>query len=497
MRIGLAWISQETSTFNPTPTSIDYFEAFGIYRGQEVIDALGDVGCVGGFLAAARERADVRTVPIFSAQSGAGGRLSTETLEYLAGELERGLAVAGQLDGLALQLHGACSAVGVDDVDGYMLGLARAHVGPDVPIVLTLDHHANVTTAMIAGCDALVAHRTQPHDPYDTGHVGARLLFRIVDGEVSPTTAWRKIPLISHQEQYLTSQGPMKIWFDRAREIEAGDRRVLHISNFPMQPWLDVDEAGWAVVVVTDGDRLLADQIADELGDLAWSMRNAFQVKTSLPVADAVRHANEAREGVVVLSDTGDSVLGGAGGDSTLLIREMLSQTIAGPALVPLVHPAIGDLLRAEQVGDTVTVEVGGSVAGMHEPVTITGRLASLGPTVVHLEGDYGIPMTDLGITAVLEVPFGTVVITQRHGIGGVHPAMYEQLGIDPRAYKIAVLKTASNFQWFASLTSEVVRADTAGPTQSDIASLPWERLPRPVYPLDRIEAWREPAGAP
>ena len=492
MRIGLAWISQETSTFNPTPTDIDAFEAFGIHRGDEVIDALGDVGSVGGFLAAARERPDVHAVPIFSAQSGASGRLSVETLDYLAGQLERGLAEAGPLDGLALQLHGACSAVGVDAVDGYLLGIARKLVGPDVPIVLTLDHHANVTTAMVAGSDAIVAHRTQPHDPYDSGLVGARLLFRIVGDEVSPTMVWRKIPLISHQEQYLTSQGPMKTWFDRAREIEAADPRVLQISNYPMQPWLDVDEAGWAVVVVTDGDAELGDRIADELGDLAWSMRDAFQVKTSVSVADAVRHANDAREGVVVLSDTGDSVLGGAGGDSTLIIREMLAQHIAGPALVPLVHPAIGDLLRADQVGETVTIDVGGAVAGMHEPITITGRLASLGPMVVHMDGDFGIPMTDLGITAVLEVPFGTLVITQRHGIGGVDPAMYEQLGIDPGEHKIAVLKTASNFQWFAPLTTEVVRVDTTGPTQSDIAALPWERLPRPVYPLDPIEAWRD-----
>jgi microcystin degradation protein MlrC len=491
MRIGLAWISQETSTFNRALTPVDHFAAFGIYRGAEVIEHLGDVGCVGGYMKAAGERDDVTTVPIFSARSGASGRLSTETLEFLAGELDRGLAGAGPLDGLALQLHGACSAVGVDDVDGHLLAIARRRVGSDVPIVLALDHHANLTAAMVDGSDALVAPLTQPHDPFETGYLGARLLFRIVDGDATPTTAWRKIPLISHQEQFLTSQGPMKEWFDRSRAIEAADDRVLQISNFPMQPWLDVDEGGWAVAVVTNDDRELAERIADELAGLAWELRDRFQARTSISVADAVRRANDARDGVVVLSDTGDSVLGGAGGDSTLLIREMLAQGITGPALVPLVHPAIGELLDSAQVGDVVTVEVGGAVAQMHDAVSLTGRLAYLAPTVVHLSGGYGIPMADLGMTAVLEVPFGVVVITQRHGIGGVHPEMYEQLGIDPTTFKMAVVKTASNFQWFAPLTSEVIRVDTVGPTQSDIEALPWERIPRPVYPLDPIDSWR------
>jgi microcystin degradation protein MlrC len=273
--------------------------------------------------------------------------------------------------------------------------------------------------------------------------------------------------------------------------MEKHDPRVLQISNFPMQPWLDVDEGGWSTVVVTDGNQRLAEELADELGDLAWSMRAEFQVKTSLPVAEAVRQAESAASGVVVLSDTGDSVLGGAGGDSTVLIREMLEQRIEGPALVPLVDPAIGQKLDPSQVGDTVTVEVGGNVARMHEPIALTGRLAQFGPSVLHIGGDFSSPFVDLGITAVLEVECGTVVVTERPGVGGVHPAMYEHFGIDPAGFKMAVVKTASNFQYFAGISSEVIRVDTPGPTQSDIASLDWERIPRPVYPLDPIDSWR------
>ncbi|MDH3247803.1 MAG: M81 family metallopeptidase, partial [Acidimicrobiia bacterium] len=124
MRIGLVWISQETDTFNPTPTTIESFAAFGIDRGDAIIEKLGAVGMIGGYMQAARRRKDVETVPIFKARSVAGGRLSADTLAFLTDELERGLRSAGRLDGLALQLHGACAAEGVDDVEGHLLGTA-------------------------------------------------------------------------------------------------------------------------------------------------------------------------------------------------------------------------------------------------------------------------------------------------------------------------------------------------------------------------------------
>lgn len=489
MRIGLIWISQETDTFNPTPTTVESFAAFGIDRGDAIIENLGTVGMVGGYLEAARGRGDVETVPIFKARSVAGGRLSSETLAFLSHELEIGLRSAGPLDGLALQLHGACAADGVDDVEGHLLAVAREVLGDSTPIVISLDHHANVTQAMVDLSSAIVGHRTQPHDQYDTGVLGAQMLFRIVAGEVDPVTAWRKIPLLSHQEQYLTSKGPMKVWFDRARALES-IRAIVQISNFPMQPWLDLEEGGWATVVVADGDSELAEAFADELAALAWSMREEFQQKSSVSPAEAVGLA-VATEGLVILSDTGDSVLGGAGGDSTVLLREMMTQGVEGSALVPIVDPIAAAELAGLRQGGSVTVQVGGRVAAMHEPVTISGTLRLTGEMTVEVGGGYASPVVDLGVTAVVDTEIGTVVITEMPGVGGVHPDMYLGIGIDPSDYGMVVVKTASNFQYFAAIASAVVRADTSGPTQSDIGSLDWKRIPRPIYPLDDLQTWQ------
>jgi len=492
MRIGLAAISQETSTFNPGLTTLTDFAAYGIDHGRAVIDNNADaIGDIAGYWAVMSKRPDVEVVPVFKARAGANGRLSVGTVEYLATQLVEGLRAAGPLDLLSLFLHGACAGEGMDDVDGYLLGLARGVVGPGVPIVLGLDHHANITEAMVAGCDMLVGHRTQPHQQADTGRLVAIHSLRLVAGEVRPVTAWRKLPLISHQEQYLSNLWPMSVWFDRARGLEAAfPDAVIQISNFPMQPWLDVAEGGWATVVHTDGDQGLADRLADELADLAWSLRAEFQVKTSVPVSEAVAAAEAAERGVVVISDTGDSVLGGAGGDSTAILAEMIAQGISGPALVTLVQPDIAELVAGREVGEVVSLTVGGAVAGMHPSIVLTGTLRHLGPIVL-TDLDYSSPTVDFGFGCVLETSFGVVVISELRGLGGVHPMLYEHLGIDPSAFKMAVVKTASNFQFFAPISSQVIRADTPGPTQSDMASLPWERIPRPTYPLDDVTTWR------
>lgn len=483
MRIGLVLVSQESNTFNPSVTTIDRFAAYGIHRGPDVLEH-ADHG-IAGHQAAAAERRDVETVPIFATRTVAGGRVSADALEFLVRGVVDGLRDAGPLDGLALQLHGGCSAEGVDDFEGHMLTHVRSVVGPELPVGLALDHHANITAEMVRDATFIVGHRTQPHDLFDTGLLASRLLFRVVAGEADPVMAWRKLPLLSHQEQYLTDRPPMKVWFDRARTFESHDPRVLHASTFPMQPWLDIDQAGWATVVVTDGDLGLAEDVAEELADVAWSMRAEFQEKTSVPVADAVQRA-AAVDGLVVLSDTGDSVRGGAGGDSTVILREAIRQQVEG-LLVPLVQPDIAARLADSRVGDVVTVTVGGAVAGMHEPITLTGKLLRFEPTIIRLGGDYAHPVADLGWTAVLEIPSGHVVITERTGIGGVHPDMYPQVGLDPSEHSIAVIKTASNFQYFRPIAADLIRVDTPGPSQSDIADLSWTRVPRPIYPLDPI----------
>jgi len=501
MRIALIHVAQETDDFNPVLTTLDDYRAFGILEGEAMITDVAGQSQVAGYLDAVKESGlDIETVPIIRAFAIAGGRISKEAYDFFAEKIEAGLKAAGKIDGLMLQLHGACAAEGIDDVEGEQAELCRKILGPDIPIVGGLDHHANITEKLMANLDAIAGHRTQPHDTYDTGKIGAELLFKIVTGKVKPTMAWRKIPLVSHQEQFLTSKGPMKIWFDRAREIETQDAKVAQIANWPMQPWLDVAEGGWAVTVVTNDDQALAEKYADELSDLAWSMRDDFQIREAISVDDAVLKADAAEKGIVVLSDTGDTVFGGAAGDSNLIIEAVLRLGIKSKILIPLISKKTVAELAAAGEGATVTVKVGGdSAPEFFTPLEVTGtvrRVADGSKTrLAFNHQDY----VDMGKVVIFDVGPITMLVTEKRGVAGNLPDCYTAFGVDPKDYKIAVLKTASNFQFFAPLTSQVIRADTRGPGQSDVFGLPWKRIPRPVYPLDPIDDWRDAtkSGAP
>lgn len=487
MRIGLIHVAQETNDFNPQLTTLRDYRSFGLHLGREVVDKAGGVGQVGGHLAAAAESGiAVETVPIVRSHAVAGGRIDTESRMYFLDVIRRGLKDAGRLDGLHLQLHGACAAEGLDDVEGEQAALCRAILGPDVPILLGLDHHANVSQLMVESVTAIVGHRTQPHDPFDTGRIGMQLLLRIIKEGLRPAIAIRKIPLVTHQEKFLTAHGPMKEWFDHARAMEQ-DPRVLQAAPFPMQPWLDVTEGGWTAVVVTDGDRALAEELADDLADLAWRLRDAFLEREAFPVDEAVRMADAEPEGVVVLSDTGDTVFGGSAGDSNILLEAMLRLKIRGPALMPMISPGLVARLWQAGQGAAVTLPVGGETASrFFKPLEVTGTVKLLREGLVPISG-YQHGEIDMGRTAVFETGPVTMLVSELRGVAGNIPDVYRAHGIEPGRFKMAVLKTASNFQYFAPMSSRVIRADTPGPGQSDVYTLPWRRLPRPIYPLETM----------
>jgi microcystin degradation protein MlrC len=490
MRIGLIQVMQETCSFNPTPTTLADFESFGIHVGRDVLERSDTAGPIGGYLAGvAASGVAVETVPIVRGTAQSGGRLTHDAFRHFDDLIRRGLVGAAALDGVVMLLHGAASAAGLDDVEGALLGTVRSVVGDAVPVAVMLDHHANVTQAMIDLADIAVGFRTQPHDQFETARDLTRHAIRLFAGEIRPTTAWRKLRMLTHQEQYLTARGPMKVLFDRAREMER-EPQVLSVSPFPMQCWLDADEAGWAIVALTDGDPRLAEALAEELAELAWSMRHEFQVTESLGVDDAVRLADADTARPTLLSDTGDSVLGGSGGDSTVILEEILRLGLEGRALVPMIDPAAAVELFAAGAGATVTLALGGRSTPLFRPLAVTGVVRALAEGQVD-NTDLPQGRFDMGRCAAFDVGPATLLVTELAGAAGIHPAAYRHLGVEPGEYRMIVMKTASNFQYMSAITSSFVRVATPGPTQSDLASLPWERAPRPIFPLDPTPTWR------
>jgi len=498
MKIAIAEIVQETDTFSPFVADLRDFETYGLMFGEEILSRLQGVGPIGGLLQVASERQldTIEWVPILRAFGSAGGTITKETLDFLCQKLVSGLESHKPFDGIFLSLHGAAAAEQDDDVEGFILEAVREVVGSETPIICPLDHHANITQRMAGLANALVGHQTQPHDTFDTGRKAAEILFQTLYEGVKPVVCCNKIPLITPQDQFLTVHGPMKEWFDLARDLEQQDA-VLDISPYPMQPWLDVEEGSWSVVVHTDNDPELAQALADQMTDKAWELREQFWVGARVEPEDAVRQAKAADEGLIILSDTGDSTYGGAPGDSTIILSELLAQLSDDDeadqdlALVPIVDIDVVNEAMSMPIGEQRQFTLGGKVDNVFsQPIQVTAEVAATSKDVTIQIGERG--GCSVGEAVLLSVGNIRIVVMSNRSATINHPILYMHLGVDVSAAKLVVVKTASNFQHFLPWRKQMVRVNSAGMTQSDLHRFEWKKIARPIFPFDSMDDWRQ-----
>ncbi|HZY84083.1 MAG TPA: M81 family metallopeptidase, partial [Gemmataceae bacterium] len=326
MRVAVGQLWQESNTFNPLPTTRADFEHFGVVRGAELVERMADTNELGGFIQSLRlwpERPEI--VGLVRLPAWPGGAATHDTFTWLRDELVESLRKALPVDAVLLALHGSLAAEGAPDVEGEVLDALRNLLGPDVPLVATLDLHANVTERMVRAADALVLYHTAPHiDVFETGQRGAAVLRRILVEGARPVTAFQKLPVVFPAERANT-QDPASVSHGlrlRLQELEA-DSRVLSAGLATVQPWLDIPELGSSVLVVTDGDADLARSECARLAAEVWERRREY-LPELVPVAEAVRVAHDNADGLVVLSDSADSTTSGAPGDSNWVLRELL-----------------------------------------------------------------------------------------------------------------------------------------------------------------------------
>ena len=491
-RVAIGGILHESNTFATVPTAYADFERANIRRGAEIVRQWGDAKSeISGFIAGCRQF-DMEMVPTLVADAVPAGPVTDDALNRLTGELIDRVKAAGKLDGLLLALHGAMVVESYPQGDAEVLRRLRAAFGPQFPIVVTHDFHANIAQEVVDRSTALVTYKTNPHiDQRDRGIKAAEIMSKLARGQVKPVQALAKPPMIYNIRFQYTSVEPLAPIVEETRRLER-QPKILAASVAGGYQYADVPAVGPGVVVVTDNDPELARREAQRLSDMLWATRDKLVL--NLPeAAEAVRQAKAADKFPVVLVEMGDNIGGGSAGDATFLLSELVKQKAEGWVVVIADPQAVGVAVKAG-IGQPFDAMVGGKTDKLHgEPVHIRGRVKSLhdGKYVETETRHGGQRYLDQGLTAVIEAEGSTrdlpnivMLTTNRQTPFSLHQLI--SCGVYPQRQKMIVVKAAIAYRAaYEPIAGKIIEVDTGGVTAVNPKRFEWKRARRPLFGLE------------
>ena len=484
MRLAALGLAHETNTFSSVPASYDRWE---ILRGDEIRQKHATATTSMAGMLAAGERLGFEIVPLLFANTGPIGTITKDAFDRIVGEMMALLRERGPWDGVLMAQHGAAVSEEYPDADGEIVRRAREVVGPNVPIGVTPDMHANLSQKLIEQSTVTVVYRTNPHlDPKARAEECAELIVRTIKGEIRPVQALEMPPLVVNIVKQYTGEEPMKAIVEGIPAVLARPG-MLSASVAEGYPYADVEEMGMAFLAIHDGDLSAAQDAARYLADLAWERRLALQGDVPFPT-EALQYADAAPERPIVLMDVGDNIGGGSSADSTYLLAEAKRLGIKR-FLQTLYDPEAVNACEAAGVGATVTLPVGGKTDDLHgSPVTVTGTVRVL------FDGLYEDPMPthggwrffDGGTTAVLDTTDDHTLILTSKRAGNTSLEQLYSVGVDPERFKVVVAKgVVSPRPAYSRVAKEIVLVNTPGVTTSDLSFFTYHRRRKPLYPFE------------
>lgn len=482
-RIAFGGFLHETNTFAPSKAGMDDFLQGGgwpsLARGQEIFAAVDKVNVgAAGFVAFARAQG-WETVPTLWCAASPSAHVTAETFEALTDELVSRIAASLPVDGVYLDLHGAMVSEAFDDGEGEVLRRVRAAIGPDVPLVASLDLHGNVTPLMMAMADGLVAYRTYPHvDMAETGSRAAAFLASLLGTRRRPAKAFRQIPYLIPIAWQATAMEPCRTIYAELAALEG--ESVPTLSFLPGFPAADFPDCGPSVLAygATQAD---ADRAADAVAARILASEAAFKGRVFSPdegVREAMALAGRASRPVVI-ADTQDNP--GAGGDSDTMgmAHALVRNGATRAAIGVIVDPVAASAAHAAGEGATISVSLGARsgvpgdaplVADFVVEALSEGRFVAPGPF-------YGGARMNLGPSACLRIGDVRIVVGSRKA-QMADQAMYRQVGIEPTGQAILVNKSSVHFRAdFEPIAETILVCAAPGPMPVDPAVLPWRRL--------------------
>jgi microcystin degradation protein MlrC len=484
VRLAVGQIYQESNSFSPILTTLESFKDQLFLEGDEIPLRLQGINIeIAGFIDVIQKK---RCEPIYTivAQSVTAGPVKKEALDVIIEKLLKRINNSGRIDGIYLALHGAMLTDTTHDATGMILKIVRDKVGSNVPIVGSVDLHANMTPLMVQSVDALDAYRTFPHT--DFRQVGVRAtetLIRTIEKEIIPKIALCKIGMILPPESSQTNREPALQLVRAIKKIEAVDG-VIAAFFCHVQPWLDIPDVGCSTVVVTDRDEEMAKEKCEELAELFWDLRFGYD-PSILSVQKAIERAMKEIKGTVVFLDSADGTSSGSPGDNTEILRALLESDIKLPAFTMIVDPEVVEFAIKKGVGKEVAVFVGGKIDKRFSssPVKLKGKVKTISDGVFRCEGPmmHGVEM-HMGRTVVL-VSGDVYIVVMEKSTFLWDPAVYRSVGLEPKQSKIVVVK--SPVAAYADIAEEMVFVDTFGASSAHLSKMPFENVTRPLFPME------------
>jgi microcystin degradation protein MlrC len=488
-RVLSAQIAHETNTFSLKPATIASYKARQWYEGPAIAEAMAGTNSeIAAHLDAAARHGWTLAQPISCFATPSGKTPAADWAE-MRGFVERALE-DGPYDGVALALHGAMVTEDEDDAEGALLQLVRDRLGPDIPIALTLDLHANVTDRMAALADIVVAYRTYPHiDMFDVGREACDLLEAAMAGRARFRTVVRRPPTLMGADLGRTTdpENCMNRMLARARAIEADDPAVDAIALYGGFPWADIHDAGPAVTVAGRGDPARLNAVADEFARMIWQTREERSVAVT-PLEDAVAAAVAGGDGPLVISDFTDNPGMGSYSDHVGVLRALVAAGAENALIASIPDPETAAACVAAGEGARLRVALGCKVdcALYGPPLEAEAEVLRAGDIAYVNEGPMfaGLRMR-LGPSALIRIG-GVRVIVATNPLQATDLNMPRAFGVEPAACATVVVKSAQHFRAaYAPIARQILFVDSGALSSQDFGRFRFERLRRPIHGLD------------
>jgi microcystin degradation protein MlrC len=492
-RIAIGGFQHETNCFVDSKTDFSYFASHRdrppLVYGDDVLKWLtGNSFAMAGFIQDMQSSHEL--VPLLWTSGGAGAMVTRDAFERIAGSMVGLLSQAMPVDAVYLDLHGAMVTEDFEDGEGELLRRIRAAVGEQVPIVISLDYHANVTPEMVAYSDGLVGYRTYPHvDRVETGQYAARVTNALLERGRPAGRALRKLPFLIPLNGQCTLVDPSKHVVDLSRVLEGDVLNLSYLAGFPPS---DLHWCGPAVIAHA-WTQAAADQAADSMYAAIMEREGEFAEEMVSPEEGVARAVEIARSATrpVVIADTQDNPGCGGTADSTGLLKALVAADAQGAVLGFLCDPEAARIAHAAGKGARVTLALGGrsgpaGVSPLEAAFEVDaigdGRFTSTGAVTRGRDIDVG-PMALLRLGGV------QVVVTSKR-LQAYDQAPFQHVGIEPSRQKILALKSTCHYRAeFEPMAQAVIVVLAPGYYLADPTDYPFKKLRGGVRlkPLGRV----------